>query len=73
MRDDRVLTDADFERFLQEAIQEGSRFDTGLPENILDVFDLIFEADELAREQLIARARQLWEEAKAESPEDFTD
>ena len=73
MRDESPVTDADFERLLQDAIREGSRFDTGLPDNILDVFDLIFEADEAGREVLIATARQRWDEAKKEFPEDFTD
>ena len=68
------VTDAQFEVLLADAIEEGASFDTGLPDDMLDIFDLIFDADdEGIRARLIDRARNRWQELKEEFPEEFTD
>ena len=68
------VTDADFEQALADAIENGASFDTGMPDDLLDIFDYIFDADDpTIRENLIAKARARWAELKKERPEEFTD
>ena len=73
MRPRGPMTDAKFEYELQWAIDNGATTDCGLPEDIIDLFANIHEADEAGREPLIATVREKWETLKKDFPEDFTD
>lgn len=73
MRLTKTTNDAQFESWLQFAIDYGVVTDSVAADTLFDIFSRIHKADKAEREPLIAIARERWRELKKELPEYYID